>query len=136
MKTPPSRRSSSHPATTGAVIAPSWNAPADTALNRPRSRSVARSLTMAGTVGCSIVSPSPKRTWKATTPTAASSVPATIPVAPSSAQAAAHRTTSPRKTRVRRCPSMTRSTRNCNPTMTAVFAAKASPMVRVDTSLT
>ena len=83
---------------------------------------------MAGTVGCSIVSPSPNSTWKTMTPAAAARVPATSPVAPSSSQAAAHSTTSPRNTRVRRWPSMNRSTRNCSPTMTAVLAAKAKPM--------
>ena len=87
-------------------------------------------------VGCSIVSPSANEAWNSRTPATAATEPGTSPVAPSSPHDAAQSRAMTMSTRVRRRSVITRSTRNCRDTMTAVLTANANPITSVETSLT
>ena len=103
---------------------------------RPRSRSVVRSLVIAGMVGCSSVSPSAKTEAQAAISTVAPKVPGTSPEAPISSQANAQISAITTITRVRRLPSMRWSTTSWSTTITRVLQANAMPSPWVETSLT
>ena len=126
----------SHPETGGASTIGSWKAPEVSALVRPRSRSVVRSLVIAGIVGCRSVSPSAKTEAQAAISTVAPSVPGTSPEAPISSQANAQIIAITTITRVRRLPSMRWSTTSWSTTITRVLQANAMPSPWVETSLT
>ena len=91
---------------------------------------------MAGTVGWSIVSPSPNSTWNITTPIAATKVPATRPVAPEQQPGRGPQPDQAEEDPGAPVPVDAPQHEELQPTMTTVFAAKARPIVRVDTSLT
>ena len=89
---------------------------------------------IAGTVGCSSVSPSANTPMNASTPAIATVPPGKAPAIPSTSHEVPQIAAITISRRVRRRPEIRLSTANCSSTITAVLTANARPIVRVDTS--